>query len=117
MPMYGDEYHPTAKEARRDRERTVDPQNWVNCETCSGTGVTYSGGANNPDATEHVCHDCDGAGGYEWACEECGCAVLVDDYDCIICDTVGALPAEGFDHAAIAKSMASALNDNGKAAA
>jgi hypothetical protein len=108
--MIGDEYFPTAAEVARDRECAVDPHNWVNCETCEGSGVLCDGHPNDPDAGEVTCHDCDGSGGHEWECEECGNTVFADGYDCLACETADALPAEGFDHAAIAKGIAAALN-------
>lgn len=110
MPMVGDEYFPTAAEARRDRERTIDPVNWVACEGCGGEGVVALDHPNDPDGREGVCDDCGGTGGHEWECETCGCAVPVDGYDCFACESAGALPAQGFDHAAIAKGIAAALN-------
>jgi hypothetical protein len=103
-----DEFFPTP--AQVARERTVDPHNWVNCKTCEGAGVLCDGHANDPDAGEVTCWDCDGSGGHDWECEECGNTVSVDGYDCIACETAGEFPAKGFDHAAIAKGIAAVLN-------
>lgn len=105
-----DEFFPTAAQVSAQRERTADPHNWVNCEMCNGAGVLCDGHANDPDAGEIICDECGGDGGYEWECAECGNTVLADCSDCIACDTAGALPAERFDHAAIAKDIAAALN-------
>lgn len=109
MSMY-DEYIPTPAQVAHERECTTDPHNWINCGLCDGHGVLCDGHQNDPDAGVSMCHECDGAGGHEWECEDCGNSVIVEGYDCIACDTAGALPAKGFDHAAIAKGIAAALN-------
>lgn len=103
-----DEFFPTPAQVARERERTVDPHNWVDCEECNGGGVIDYG--EGPDERLVTCDDCSGSGGYEWECAECGNTVQVDGYDCLACETADALPAQGFDHAAIAKSIAAALN-------
>jgi hypothetical protein len=110
MPMIGDEYFPTAAEARRDRERADDPINWVNCDACDGAGVVCDGHPNDPDAGEAICHECDGSGGHEWECSECGCIIRDDDGECASCAFAGALPADGFDHAFLAKGLAALLD-------
>jgi len=82
------------------------------CATCHGDGVVhaYRRQTVNDPYPEDRCPDCDGP--HEPECEVCGYNLIVDGYDCLVCETVAALDnlaLRGFDVDAFAKAARVAL--------